>query len=76
MDKTTDGNFTVYPAGTTVHCNRCDKGFQLTREREGMPLLPEQAATRLTQFETCPACNAMDTHWVYARDYKSQTGNG
>ena len=59
----------TYPTGTIVHCNNvtCQKAFPLTRERSGGELVDTTA--RLQDFETCPHCGRMDTHWIYARDY-------
>ncbi len=58
----------TYPIHTTVHCNRCDKAFQLQRERAGSPI-EGQSIARLQEFETCPHCGMMDCHFVYAHDY-------
>lgn len=60
---------TIYPQGTTVHCNRCDKPFPLTRERRGGDL--GDGTARLEQFENCPHCGQTDSHWVYQRDYQN-----
>lgn len=56
----------VYPIGTIVNCNRCDKQFPLNHERKGAQL--HTTAARLTEFETCPHCTHHDTHWVYAKN--------
>ncbi len=63
---------TLYPQGTTAHCNRCDKAFLLQQPCEGYSLDElDRIAARLTGFATCPQCGAMDTHWIYAKDYLS-----
>jgi hypothetical protein len=61
----------TYPIGTIAHCNKCDKAFALTRPRQGGELV--DTTTRLQDFETCPHCDRMDSHWIYKRDYQPVT---
>lgn len=63
---------TLYPIGTIINCNRCDKPFPLHRSVYGASLnyddkFPNQAV-RLHDFTTCSHCQVTDTHWVYARN--------
>jgi len=53
--------------GTTAHCNRCDKPFQLKGDMTCGPFCGTKAA-RLEQFAKCPHCGQNDSHWIYGAD--------
>jgi hypothetical protein len=51
---------------TTIHCNRCDKPFEVETATRGK--FHGSAAARVREFHTCPHCGRMDSHWVFASD--------
>jgi len=53
--------------GQTIHCNRCDKGFEAQKDLERAGFFGGKAA-RLEQFCECPHCGQNDSHWFYAVD--------
>lgn len=60
----------TYPAGTTLHCNRCNKPFAAPKEIHAGEFCGS-AAARITGWEdfcTCPECGQTDSHWIFAID--------
>lgn len=51
------------PAGTTIHCNRCDGAFALAKDAQRTIFAGTRAA-RLTCFAQCPHCGTSDKHWL------------
>ena len=63
----------MWKKGTTARCNKCDRSFVLLDDKQGYELRDGEAATRLTDFATCPNCGRMDSHWNYRRDLEQIT---
>jgi hypothetical protein len=57
---------------TPARCNRCDKKFELPKDRQGDEDNPG-VAYRLWQFCECPHCKQTDCHWVYVADLEQVT---
>ena len=66
---------TKVEAGTTAHCNRCDKAFTLKSDTERGPFCGSKAA-RIDQFIKCPHCGQTDTHWIFASDIAPEFDGG
>ena len=53
--------------GTPVHCNRCNKVFEMPIDGERQ-IFAGQRATRIETFVECPHCGQKDAHWLFAAD--------
>ena len=60
-----------FPAGTLIHCNRCDVEGRAPR---AFVAVRENSRTfRMNQdMMTNPSCGHMDSHWVYTRDRRER----
>ena len=61
-----------FPAGTLIHCNRCDVEGRAPR---AFVAVRENSRTfRMNQdMMTNPSCGHMDSHWVYTRDRRTNS---
>jgi len=56
----------TFTKGLPARCNRCNKEFDLPKDREGSGF--DGNAARLKQTCACPHCEQTDSHWIFASD--------